>query len=142
MKRLLITMVLALALLPQAWAQKGRPSREEIQQKKREYLTQELSLSEKEANDLMPILNELDAQRFVLWKDVHQLRHKLRDGADKLSETELKTLFEQSLDLQVKEAELEREYYKKCQKVLGLKKLVHLDRANKQFARHFFQRRK
>lgn len=142
MKRLLITMVLMLTLLPQAWGQKSKPSREEIQQKKREYLTQELNLSEKEASELMPILDELDAQRFVLWKDVHQLRHKLRDGADKLSEAELKTLFEQSLELQIKEAELEKEYYKKCQKVLSLKKLVHLDRVNKQFARHFFQKRK
>lgn len=137
-----MTMLLACALLPQAWAQKGKPSREEIQQKKREYLTQELSLSEKEANDLMPILNELDAQRFMLWKETDQLRHKLREQESKLSEADLKTLFEQSLDLHIREAELEKEYYKKCEKVLSLKKLVHLDRANKQFARHFFQRGK
>lgn len=117
------------------------PSKEKIQAEKKDFLTKELDLSDKEAESLMTILNELDEQRFKLWKDAKELRDRIRRG-DKLSDTEYSQHFDRVMNNRVKEAELERTYYSKCKSVLPMSKLIHLERANREFAKQFFTRKK
>lgn len=115
--------------------------KEKIQAEKKEFLTKELELNEKEAEGLMTILNELDEQRFKLWKDAKELRDRIRRG-DKLSDAEYSQHFDRVMNNRVKEAELERNYYGKCKSVLPMNKLIHLERANREFAKQFFSRKK
>lgn len=119
-----------------------RPSREEITQQKRAYLVRELSLTDKEADGLMPILEELDTQRFRMWKGIESTRHRIHAKDSSLTDEELRKYFEQELDNKVKEAELERTYFKRCRDILPLNKLVRLERANRHFAQEFFRRAK
>lgn len=152
MKRLksyLILVVLCAATTLQAESniQRGeksanQPSREQIQQEKRKHLVKVLELTEKEADELMPILNELDEQRFKLWQSVGDVRHRIHQKEAKLSDAEYETFFTKVMDNRVREAELERTYYKKCKAVLPIRKLVGLERANREFARQFFHKRR
>ena len=61
---LLGTQVLAFAAPSEHKQRPARPSKELIQKEKKAFLTKELSLTAKEADDLMLIINELDGKRF------------------------------------------------------------------------------
>ena len=70
---LLSLLALTLWLSPLEAQQPKRPAkskheslRQQIRSAKRTYLIEELSLTEKEAKDIMPILDELDTKRYQL----------------------------------------------------------------------------
>ena len=90
----------------------------------------------------MPILNELDDKRFALWMGSKNLANRFHRKDKTLTAEELNSLFEQTLDFHVKEAELERTYYLRCRSVLSGEKLVRLPFVCKDFARRFFARHK
>lgn len=137
-----MALLLCAVLSLEAQGKKGQahsmPSKEKIQTEKKDFLTKELELSDKEAESLMTILNELDEQRFKLWQGTRELRERIRRG-DKLSDAEYSQHFEHVMNNRVREAELERTYYTKCKTVLPMNKLVRLERANREFAKHFFK---
>ena len=135
MRPTLYTLLLALLLLvaPTAEAQKDKkapahptPSmRERVRSEKRAYLIQRLSLTAKEADDITPILDELDEKRFQLWREGMALGHRVRQG-----------------DKTLTEAELEKTYYLRCRPYLTAQKMVQLPMVCKEFARRFFERHK
>ena len=118
MRPTLYTLLFALLLLvaPTAQAQKDKkapahptPSmRERVRSEKRAYLIQRLSLTAKEADDITPILDELDEKRFQLWREGMALGQRVRQGDKTLTEAELYTFLESSLSARIKEAELEK----------------------------------
>ena len=116
--------------------------RDKVRQEKRAFLIKELSLSTTEIDGLMPILNELDDKRFALWMGSKDLANRFHRKDKTLTAEELNSLFEQTLDFHVKEAELERTYYLRCRSVLSGEKLVRLPFVCKDFARRFFARHK
>ena len=139
MRPTLYTLLFALLLLvaPTAEAQKDKkapahptPSmRERVRTEKRAYLIQRLSLTAKEADDITPILDELDEKRFQLWREGMAL-------------AELSSFLESSLSARIKEAELEKTYYLRCRPYLTAQKMVQLPMVCKEFARRFFERHK
>ena len=118
----------------------ARPSKELIQKEKKAFLTKELSLTAKEADDLMLIINELDGKRFALWKSCYSMRRRMQSSGGGITDAEYEKYFNQVMDNRVQEAELERTYYTKCKEVIPMHKLVKLERANRAFARQFMQR--
>lgn len=116
--------------------------REKVRQEKRAFLIKELDLSTTEIDALMTILNELDDKRFSLWMGSKDLATRFHRKDKTLTAEELNSLFEQTLDFHVKEAELERTYYLRCRSVLSGEKLVRLPFVCKDFARRFFARHK
>ena len=116
--------------------------REKVRQEKRAFLIKELDLSTTEIDGLMTILNELDDKRFSLWMGSKDLAARFHRKDKTLTAEELNSLFEQTLDFHVKEAELERTYYLRCRSVISGEKLVRLPFVCKDFARRFFARHK
>ena len=116
--------------------------RERIRAEKRAYLIQHLELTEKEADGVMPILNELDEKRFQLWREGEALGGRVRKSDKTLTDEELNTFLEQSLSARIKEAELEKTYYLRCRTVLSVQKAVRLPHVCRAFARRFFEQHK
>ena len=116
--------------------------REKVRAEKRAFLMRELALTAGEVDALMPVLNELDDKRFALWMGSKNLVNRFHRKDKTLTAEELNSLFEQTLDFHVKEAELERTYYLRCRSVLSGEKLVRLPFVCKDFARRFFARHK
>ena len=116
--------------------------RERIRAEKRAYLIQHLELTEKEADGVMPILNELDENRFQLWREGEALGGRVRKSDKTLTDEELNAFLEQSLSARIKEAELEKAYYLRCRTVLSVQKAVRLPHVCRAFARRFFERHK
>lgn len=116
-------------------------TKEQIQEKKKTYLTEHLQLTPKEAEDLMGVLNELDEQRFNLWKSTSEVHKRIKSG-ESLSDDEYNRYFEMILNNRVKEAELERDYYSKCKTLISLPKLVKLEYVNRDFIRQIFRKKR
>lgn len=115
--------------------------KERVRAEKRAFLIKKLELTEQEANAIMPLLNELDDKRFLLWNSSHAMWRRIKRGDKSLTDKELRAHADLMLNNQVKEAELERTYYKKCASLLPAAKYVRLSGACKDFARQFFERR-
>lgn len=144
---LLSLLTLTLWLSPLEAQQPKRPAKpnpesfhQQIRNAKRTYLIKELSLTEKEARDIMPILDELDTKRFQLWREGAPLGKRIRQGDKSLTDAELEKHLDYTLNASVQEAELDRTYYNKCRGLLPLPKLVRLPFACKDFARDFFSK--
>ena len=116
--------------------------RERIRAEKRTYLIQHLELTEKEADGVMSILNELDEKRFQLWREGEALGGRVRKSDKTLTDEELNAFLEQSLSARIKEAELEKTYYLRCRTVLPVQKAVRLPHVCRAFARRFFEQHK
>lgn len=144
---LLSLLTLTLWFSPLEAQQPKRPAKpnhesfhQQIRSAKRKYLIKELSLTEKEAKDIMPILDELDTKRYQLWREGAPLGKRIRQGDKSLTDAELEKHLDYTLNVSVQEAELERTYYNKCRGLLPLPKLVRLPFACKDFARDFFSK--
>lgn len=147
-KRYLLAGLLCIATLSHAQSksndrenQHTPPSREKIQQEKKDFLKKKLQLTDKESDDLMVILNELDIQRFKLWQQTRELGRRIHQGDHSISDEEYNKHFTKVLDNKVEEAQLERTYYLKCKEVLPMSKLVKLDRVNREFVHLFLRKR-
>ncbi|MDY5858770.1 MAG: hypothetical protein SPK09_06060 [Porphyromonas sp.] len=137
---LLSGVVLGAQTRRQAGERSAMPSKEQIRAEKRAYIARELQLSAKEADQLMVVINELDEQRFALWKNTEPTRRKLQNG-DTLTRGEYEQHFEATMNNRVREAELERTYYNRCRAILPIDKLIKLERAHHDFVRSFFRKK-
>lgn len=113
-----------------------------LRQEKRQFIITELNLSDKEINNIMPILDELDSKLFQVWSKGAVLGKRIRKGDKSLTEAELNSFLDHTLDARIQEAELEKNYYNKCRGLLPTEKLVRLPFVCKDFARRFFERHK
>ena len=101
---LLGTQVLAFAAPSERNQRPVRPSKELIQKEKKAFLTKELSLTAKEADDLMIIINELDGKRFALWKSCYSMRRRMQSSGGGITDAEYEKYFNQVMDNRVQES--------------------------------------
>lgn len=131
------TLVLGTGVVRGQQADAKGESREKIAEAKRAYLVKELNLTSEEVSKVMEVIAELDEQRFRLWQESKETRERIRKKDMTLTDEELKLYLERKLDNKVREAELERIYYKKLSTIIPVRKLVLLDHLEKRFARNY-----
>ncbi|MDH6306075.1 hypothetical protein M2459_002781 [Parabacteroides sp. PF5-5] len=122
--------------------EKGRPERqfdkEVFLAKKRAFITAELSLTPEEAADFMPLCEELQQKKFEAG---HKCRKISKEMKSKTSPTDVEyvQVIDECLNVGLKEAELEKEYYEKFKKILPPAKLYKYRDAEFKFAREFMR---
>lgn len=142
MKRYIMLAMLCLFTLvgSTAFAQRGGPDkdgrREKIEAAKVAFLTDKMALTPEQAQKFWPIYNEFEQKRRAVY-----MAGKMR-GIDPatLSDTEAKALIDKRLTQRAKEAELEREYAAKFQKVISAKQLVQLYASEREFTKMLLKR--
>lgn len=113
--------------------------RTELMKQKRDFLVQELNLTDDEANKLMPILQNLDDKRFDLWKSTSQMRKRIKENDKSITKEEMDNYMQQVSENKIRDAEYERDCINECKAVLPMDKVVRLLQANRKFARKFMQ---
>ncbi|WP_147277721.1 hypothetical protein [Porphyromonas macacae] len=111
-----------------------------MMQLKRDFFVKELNLTEKEANDLMPVMQELDEKRFELWRSTAEMHKRIRNNDPSITEAEMGRYMEKVADNKIKEAELEKEFIKKCKEILPMEKAVRLPHVNRKFAGEYMKK--
>lgn len=119
----------------QAPAEGGRGER--VKALRVAFITQQLDLTEQEAQSFWPLYNEFHEKLKGANEGTKKL---LKTGVDNLSDAELEKLMDQELANEEKVIALKREYLQKFKKVLPLRKVARLPSVEKRFREELWQR--
>lgn len=97
------------------------------------FITEQLDLTSKEAQEFWPIYNDFDSKKSELYKkEHHEIRSKVKE-IDKLSENEAAKLLEKHLLYESEKRELDKSFIKKISKIISAKKTLLLIRSEDDF---------
>lgn len=114
-------------------AQNRKMNVEDFEKRKQAYVKEKAALTDEEAQRYFPLNSELNQKKFELNRQHRQKLEKARKNNQKISDEEYRQIIENDVDLKVKEAELEKEYSDKFDKVLSPEKLFKAQQAEKTF---------
>ena len=118
-----------------AHAQSGKQhrnfDREAFFAKKNAFITAEMGLTPEEAASFIPLCNELQEKMFEAGRECRKLSKDLKHNENATDADYLK--------VNMRQAQLEKEYYEKFKKILSPKKLYRYKRAEGKFAREFMR---
>lgn len=137
--RAVMASVVMLTATGMVFAQDGKPKSgeqnkkehfEKIEAAKKEYFTQELKLTDKEAEKFWGIYDEFSSAKKENRKKQREIGKELRDKYDSIPEKEVKAKTESVLNLEAEDIEIRRNYLAKASEVIGYKraaKSLYLD---------------
>lgn len=122
-----------------AYAQDGK--HEKIKALKTAYITEKLALTNKEAQTFWPIYNRYDVKFHDLrTQERNEIFKKLQDGVDNLNDSEANALLDKSFKLDSDELDLRKEMTQDLRKVISVKQIITLKKAEYDFKRELLDR--
>ncbi len=135
-KALIIALLCPLFILAQPRMSKNKMKK--IESQKIAFLTKELDLSPKEAQEFWPVYNQYSEAKKENRKKKHD---NMRDiNLELISEEEAKLSFESHQKIKKEEMEIETEYFEKFTKILGYKRTINLLIAEAKFKKELLHR--
>lgn len=136
-----VTFVALLILLPvsvsaQDKGQRNHFDREAFQARRNAFITAEVGLTSEEAALFIPLNDELKRKKFDLGRAHRRFINEMRKKKNP-TDAEYTRAVDGSLDLAIKEAELEKEYAEKFKRILSPEKLFKYQVAEFKFAREY-----
>ncbi len=107
--------------------------RQELEARKIAYITAELELTPAQAEKFWPIYNEYSAARKQIKKQMRKMRHQTKENINSSDEKDLQKQLDKFFELKQKEIDLDNQYKDKLLKVISIKQLLNLYRAEKEF---------
>ena len=138
MKKLTSILIIALGFLHLSLAQNPEletSKREKLEALKVAFITEKLALTPDEAKTFWPVYNELENKMRAIRKERRQNRRQTKENHDSMSDKELAAAIEAELNFEQKELDLKKEYNKKFNQILPIKKVVLLIEAQESFKR-------
>lgn len=105
----------------------------EFEKRKVEYITNEAELTKEEASKFFPVYNELTKKKFDLHKAHRDKVEKMKKSKENMSNEEYRKLLDNDVDVKLKEAELDKEYSTRLEKVISPEKLYKAQQAERKF---------
>lgn len=106
--------------------------------KRNAYITAEVGLTPEEAEKFIPLCNEFREKMFELGHCSRKFYRKVHQK-EQLTDADYARAIDECLDVRLKEAQLEKEYYEKFKKILSPEKLYKYREAEYKFARSFMK---
>ncbi len=122
-----------------------RMSNDRVKAYKIAYITEQLNLTEKEAEKFWPIYNAHEEQLSGLRKEENsdfKKFYKEEVNIDEVSEAEAKKLVSSVSETREKMHAINKVYYTKLKNILSYKKILKLQIAEREFKRNLFERLK
>lgn len=112
--------------------------REAFLAKRNAYITAEVGLTPEEAASFIPLCNELQEKLFEAGRECRKLSKELWQNPE-ADDAEYTKANDECVNVNLKQAQLEKEYYEKFKKILSPKKIYKYRRAELKFAREFMK---
>jgi Spy/CpxP family protein refolding chaperone len=112
---------------------------EKYKERKAEFLKKELQLTDAEAAAFIPLVNELMDKKYEANRNARMNIRTMREKKDK-TDSDYKAAIDGMLNSQIKEAELQKEYYQKFMKVLPMEKVYKYHEAEMKFMKTTFEK--
>lgn len=121
----IIALLLSVAL---SYTVYGQPSKNKFETHRIAFITQRLNLTPEEAQQFWPIFNQFTDK-------MQQIRSssKPEKSIDELGDSDTEKIILSEFDKEARELELKKEYYQKFKKVISVKKIAKLYRAERDF---------
>ena len=132
-----LSMLFTISVSAQDKKQQSHFDKETFQAKKNAFITAELKLTPDEAAAFIPLTEEFERKKFENSRECKKLYKSVRHK-EKVSDEDYNMVIQVCLDVKLKEAQLEKEYYGKFSKILSPEKLYKYRSAEFKFARSFF----
>ncbi len=133
------TVALSLPLQAQKKKVTSRPNQTEWIKGVREYkydmLIKEVGLTKEQQDAFLPLYQQMEEEIFKSNKEVRDLEHKISTSKEALSDLEYGMAAEAMSNLNMVNAIIEAEYFKKFAEILSKKQLFLLKRAESRFAK-------
>ena len=128
MKRIALFFIGFVLVLPAFSQQVGEKIAEKVKIQRIAFLTQRLSLTETEAQQFWPVYNEFTDK-------LQQIRKKQKPDKpfDELSDADVEKMIAAQFDQDARELDLKKEHFQKLKKVISVKKIAKLYKAEKDF---------
>lgn len=134
------SVVLSFSVSAQGDRQHRSFDREAFLAKKNAFITAEMELTPEEAASFIPLCNELQEKMFEAGRECRKLSKELKSNKVARDVDYLRVI-DECVSVNMKRAQLEKEYYEKFKKVLPPKKLYNYKRAESKFVREFMKER-
>jgi Spy/CpxP family protein refolding chaperone len=115
-------------------------NREEAKTLKVGIYTRVLELTTKEAEVFWPVYNEQEAKLETIREEQDEIRRELEKNFSEYSDKEIEERVDRMVELRQKEAEIHAEYYEKFKKVLPIKKVALMHRAEMMYKRALLEK--
>jgi Spy/CpxP family protein refolding chaperone len=142
----LIAALMMLAIAPFAWGQEqeNMEQRREMRMEKMKsmrvaHITNELELTEAEAQKFWPVYNQMDAELETLREQRREIMRSTRKKED-LSDKEYKAAVNKLMDIETQELAIKKKYANKFFEVIPAKKVFELERAERNFRRQMLSK--
>jgi hypothetical protein len=141
MKNLNKTILLLLLVLSgiSLYGQGPRPGRERIKTLKIAYLTEQLSLTSKEAQKFWPVYNEHEEKLEAFRKKERKEFGGRFANLDELTNEEAEKMLSSFIERQAEKRNMESEFIKNLKGVIPAKKIIQLFRAEDNFKKRLLQ---
>lgn len=114
---------------------------EELMDYKKGFLSEEMELTEQQAEAFFPLYNEMEKEIFNVNKEIRDLV-KATGGEKDVTEEKYQEVVKNILALDAKEAQIEESYYGKFAEILSYKQMFLLQRAESRFSRNLLNHHK
>jgi len=132
-----------MGLSAMVWGQEGRQrfrdNMESMQAERVSFLTTKLQLTVEEAEKFWPIYNDYLKKREELFMARQKVMPRSFDP-EKTTDQDLERMLNNMLEEDVKLAELKKEYFLEIRKVIPVRKVITLHRAEQEFMNHMLNR--
>lgn len=112
---------------------------QEMQQHQNDFIAKELSLTDKQKADFIPLYNKMRSEVFEASKDAREEAREVKAKGDAATDADYERATKAYLDFRTREAEIIHAYYKKFSHMLSKKQLFKLDSAERKFDRKLMQ---
>lgn len=113
---------------------RGSLSLNKYKEDREKFLIKEVGLTETEAKIFIPLADDLLKKKYNLNRQVRQEINRI-SSKEKLSEADYLLIVDKNLEIKLKEAQLDKEYYQKFKKILPPDKLYRYQKAELKFMR-------
>lgn len=121
----------------------AQPNHEKIQSLKVSFLTEQLDLTEKEAQEFWPVYNEYDKKSNKLrFHEIRNIRREIKNSLETLTEEKAVELLKKMNDIETRLHKLRMEFATKITSILPAKKIIKLKVAEEDFKRKMLERYK
>ena len=126
------------------FAQKGEKKKqikEKIETQKVAFLTQKLNLTTDEATTFWPVYNEFQSKKEAITKEFRDVNKPLKEkGLEQMTNEEATAFVDNQLVHAQKMLDLKKEYVVKFKKVINIKKVAALQKAEKEFQKELMSK--
>lgn len=139
MKRFTIIFIVLFSYFSIFGQGEGGPNKERIEAMRVGFITKRLNLTTEEAQKFWPIFNQYSAEMDKLREDSRLMKKAAKEGFTTMSDKEVEQVSDEFILQKRKEWEVSDKYHKEFKKVLPIRKVAALYKAERDFKLHIIK---